>query len=61
MAEDVVNEAQVDDDFPMPVSVDFEGASWEAPTWKPLAAAGGILGAGASAVGWGSPGSGRAI
>ena len=50
MAEDVVNEAQVDDDFPMPVSVDFEGASWEAPTWKPLAAAGGILGAGASAV-----------
>ena len=36
--------------FPMPVTVDSEGANWEAPSWRPLATVGGALGAGASAL-----------
>ena len=50
MAEEA-NAPQVEESsFPMPVSVDMDGASWEQPSWRPLATAGGAIFAGASAL-----------
>ena len=46
------NKEQVNDSSmpPLASKVDTEGALWEAPSWRPLAAAGGVLGTGAGAL-----------